>query len=286
LNDRITNPLVASAIQTSILTNSGKIEFKDQKFSADVSAVEFLNHLFVRLVAKDRRFTSVNFRYSTFDACYLRKCVFEDCDFTGCRFVGTNLSGSAFAGCKFDYATFERTDIDDQVLSDECPGNENLKLRFARSLRVNYQQLGDVDAVNHAIAVELEATCVHLKKSWRSNESYYRRKYSGKRRVLQWARWVRFKVLDWIWGNGENVWKLLRAALLVVAAVGVVQAVIFSDPKDGHRYWAAAIEAPTVFLGVDAPGNYPKLYLTAIVFARLVLFGFFMAIIIKRLNRR
>jgi hypothetical protein len=164
----------------------------------------------------------VDFRYTTFDACYLRKCFFEECDFTGCRFVSTSLYGSTFAGCKFDYATFEKTDIDEHVLSTGCPGTENLKMRFARSLRVNYQQLGNADAVNKAIAVELEATRVHLEKSWRSNESYYRRKYAGAQRALQLLRWIQFITLDWIWGNGESVGKLLRAALVPAGAAAAL----------------------------------------------------------------
>jgi hypothetical protein len=72
--------------------------------------------------------------------------------------VNTQFSGAKFSGCKFDYATFEKTLIDARVLDTECPGLENLKMRFARSLRTNFQQLGDADAVNKAMRVELSAT--------------------------------------------------------------------------------------------------------------------------------
>ena len=266
--------------------SSQKIEVKDQKFAADVTQAAFINRLFIRLVSKGHRFSKVDFRYCTFDACYLRNCVFDDCDFTGCRFVSTNLHGSSFVGCKFDYATFEKTDIDVDVLSSGCPGNENLKMRFARSLRVNYQQLGNADAVNKAIAVELDATRIHLEKSWRSNESYYRKKYVGVRRALQFLHWVQFKTLDWIWGNGESVVKLLRAAVIVIALIAAIHAFVFGGSQGSSGYGSALLEAPVIFLGVEVPRGYPALYLTAIVFIRLVLFGLFMAIIIKRLNRR
>lgn len=270
----------------SPLGSSQKIEVKDQKFVADVTRAAFVNRLFLRLVAKSHCFSKVDFRYCTFDACYLRNCVFDDCDFTGCRFVSTNLHGSSFIGCKFDYATFEKTDIDVDVLSNGCPGNENLKMRFARSLRVNYQQLGNPDAVNKAIAVELDATCVHLEKSWRSNESYYRKKYGGARRVLQFVRWAQFKLFDWIWGNGESVAKLLRAVLIVIAVIAGIHGFVFDESAGNARYGAAVLEAPSILLGVEAPRDYPTLYLTALVVVRLVLFGLFMAIIVKRLNRR
>ena len=61
--------------------------------------------------------------------------------------------------------------------------------------------------------VELQATEIHLHKAWRSNESYYRKKYSGPSRVGALIEWTSFKVLDFIWGNGESTWKLLRAVL-------------------------------------------------------------------------
>jgi hypothetical protein len=268
------------------LVSSQKVEIKDQKIDSNLVGVVFTNRFFIRLVSKGHRFTKIDFRYSTFDACYLRNCVFDDCDFTGCRFVSTSLHGSSFAGCKFDYATFERTDIDDDVLDSGCPGTENLTMRFARSLRVNYQQLGNADAANKAIAVELHATGVHLEKSWRSKESYYRRKYSGLRRVGQFARWLEFKGLDWIWGNGESISKLLRAVVFVIVLIAVIDVIAFGNPSFVASYGRALLTAPSVLLGVEAPAYYPKLYLATIVFVRLVLCGFFMAILIKRFNRR
>lgn len=269
-----------------LLVGSNKVEVKDQKFETNLSGATFSNWLFIRLVAKSRRFAKVDFRYTTFDACYLRGCVFDECDFTGCRFVSSNLHGSSFSGCKFDYATFEKTEIDVDVLSSGCPATENQTMRFARSLRVNYQQLGDAEAVNKAIAVELQATGVHLKKSWRSKESYYRKKYAGLRRAAQFLRWFQFKALDLIWGNGESVWKLLRAVTFVIVMIALIDVIVFGNPSLVANYGRALVAAPSILLGIDAPESYPRLYLAVIVFTRLVLFGFFMAILIKRFNRR
>jgi uncharacterized protein YjbI with pentapeptide repeats len=126
-----------------MLSESGRVQQLDKKFETDVLEGNFVNQLFIRLVAKDKRFTRVDFRYSIFDTCYLRNCKFDSCDFRGCRFVATSLHGSKFSGCKFEYSTFERTLVDDDILDTECPGPDNLKMRFARTLRMNYQQLGD-----------------------------------------------------------------------------------------------------------------------------------------------
>ena len=82
-------------------SDSHRVHEIDKKIDDDVEGAKFVNHLFVRLIAKNKRFVNVDFKYSIFDTSYLRKCVFDSCDFTGCRFVGTNLYGSRFTGCKF-----------------------------------------------------------------------------------------------------------------------------------------------------------------------------------------
>ena len=107
--------------------------------------------VFIRLNAIKITFKNVSFLHCIFDNCYLKNCVFDTCDFTGCRFLGSNFHQSAFRGCKFEFATFERTQIDDDILMSEAPREENLRMRFARSLRMNYQQIGDAKAVNKAI---------------------------------------------------------------------------------------------------------------------------------------
>ena len=161
------------------LINSRRVEYKDQAVRQHISGGDWSNRQFLRLVAIRKRITNVNFNNSTFDACYLRDSEFDSCNFTGVRFSATNLHGAKFTGCIFDYAIFDRTIIDDEVLADNCPSNENQKARFARNLRINYQKLGDASAANRAIRIELSATETHLQKSWKSNDYYYRKKYSG-----------------------------------------------------------------------------------------------------------
>ncbi|HEY6167115.1 MAG TPA: pentapeptide repeat-containing protein [Verrucomicrobiae bacterium] len=269
-----------------MLTSSNRIRLEDQKVDGDIEKQTFVNHLFVRLVAKERRFTKIDFRYSIFDGCYLRSCTFDSCDFTGCRFTGTSLYGSSFNGCKFDYATFEKTIVDSDLLNTSCPGPENLKMKFARTLRMNFQQLGDAQAANQAIHVELEATEVHLKKAWNSNESYYRAKYKSWKRIEMFLEWVGFKLLDWVWGNGESPIKLLRSIGLVLVAIAAIDATCFMDAGQLSSYKHAVLRAPQVFLGTLMPKEYPGFYLTLILTVRLIAFGFLMSIIIKRMNRR
>lgn len=269
-----------------MFVDSGRIIETDKRIGADLSDTNLSNRLFIRLIAKGRRFHKVNFQYTIFDGCYLRKCVFDSCDFTGVRFTASNLYESAFVGCKFDYCSFEKTVVGAEILDVGCPGWENLKLRFARTLRMNYQQLGDAKAVNKAMAVELRATEIHLHKAWHSNEAYYRKHYAGWKRAKVFFEWFEFKFLDFVWGNGESALKLLRAVIIVLVLMALTDVVTFGETNRVEAYVYAFLEAPQIFLGTLSPVHYSKGYLALITFIRLVAMGFFLSIIIKRFNRR
>jgi hypothetical protein len=268
------------------LTDSHRIEYKDKAVRSDVANSDWSNLQLLRLVAIGKRFTKVSFANATFDACYLRNCRFDSCNFTGVRFSSSNLHGATFTGCVFDYATFERTMIDDSVLTDNCPAHENQKMWFARTLRMNYQQIGDAAAANHAIRVELDATETHLRKAWKSNDRYYRKKYSGLNRAKQFVSWAKFRLLDYIWGNGESISSLLRTVIVLMVAIAVLDLVLIPTPFTSTDLVGSVWGAPQIFLGITQPSYITPGWLTIITIARLISFGFFMSIVIKRFNRR
>jgi len=269
-----------------MLEESGKTEEKDKKVASDIADENFQNRLFTRLVAKSRRFERVDFNYSTFDAAYLRKCVFDSCTFVGCRFIGCNLHGSTFTGCKFDYVTFERTLVDFEDIVNNAPAVENLQLRFARTLRMNFQQLGDAVAVNKAIALELKATEVHLRKSWCSTESYYRHKYKGLKRFFAFAQWSEFRLLDFLWGNGESTFNLCRSLGILIICVAIVDLLVTGQLLNGVAYFEAFLKSPQLLLGTTYPEYYSKGYLAFLVLLRLIAIALFLSVLIKRFNRR
>jgi hypothetical protein len=85
---------------------------------------------------------------------------------------------------------------------------------------MNYQQIGDAKAVNKTILLELEATSIYLYKSWRSGETYYKEKYPGLLNgIAQFVRWTEFWLLDFVWGNGESIFKLLRSILISIILI-------------------------------------------------------------------
>ncbi len=92
------------------------------------------------------------------------------------------------------------------------------------------------------------------------------------------------QVLDWIWGNGESAWKLLRAVLILLALIAFKDIFAHRDPSAIDSYLAAAMQAPPIFLGTLSPSYYSAGYLSAIIFCRLVAFAFMMSIVIKHLE--
>ncbi len=150
-----------------------------------------------------------------------------------------------------------------------------MKLKFARNLRTNFQELGESKSANKAIKVELEATEMHLKKSWNSNESYYRNKYQGVKRFKCFLEWLNFKILDFVWGNGERTLKLFRNLLYILVVMALIDVITFGDPAKVASYFKAVAKMPEVFLGVTNPKNYPSWYLSIISITKLVTMGIF-----------
>jgi hypothetical protein len=196
------------------------------------------------------------------------------------------LPGTSFQGCTFDYATFERTLIEPEILKTGCPGFENLQMRFARSLRINYQELGDSDAANEAILVELAATEAHLKKAAFSRESYYRAKYRGLNRAAAIAALVKFKALDLIWGNGEKATRLIFTLLVVLVCMALFDVFNFRDRNSIVSYIEAFLLAPKILIGAVEPMKMGVTYLSVVALIRLIGFALLVSIILKRFHRR
>lgn len=269
-----------------MLVDNTIIRIEDQRFVSGEKDKDYRRHFFLRLVAKEIEFQSVNFSYCTFDSCYLRKCRFIKCNFTGCKFLSTSFYGSVFSYCTFDYAIFEKTIIADDILSTQAPERENLKAWFARSLRVNFQQLGQAESVNKAIKVELSATRTHLYLAWSSNSDYYREKYPGFKRGVSFLKWLWFSILQVLWGNGESVPRLLFSMLGVFVLMAIYHGSRSVAPRQIDSYWSGLLAAPEIFLGVRSFRSDAYWYLTAVAATRLLFFAALASILLKRFNRR
>ncbi|WP_269684790.1 pentapeptide repeat-containing protein [Flavobacterium lacustre] len=288
------------------LISSGKIEKKDIKFFSSnpeyiskkryfsIENFQYINYLFTRAVATDFIFRNIDFSKTIFDNCYLRDCLFINCKFEGAKFMNCNLQGSYFELCNFDYVTFEKTFVDDEIF--ECaPKKDNLKYKFARSLKLNYASIGDYIKASKAVTIELEATKSHLKDSWLSGEEWYNLKYGGiKRRSEQFWKWFKVSALDFVWGNGESLWRLIRFNLLIFALLTFYHIVEKSIKNTFQIINIFIIKIPSNYFGItiidsnskDYFEYYPAWLSLILVITRLICFGLLMSIIIKKYNRR
>lgn len=270
------------------LVKNPRQEVPDSDFCRDLNSEPeaYRNTRYIRVNAIGKRFERVDFSNCVFDSCYFRKCVFDTCNFTGTKFINANFPQATFTGCNFRYATFEKTYIDDDIMEREAPIEDNLKMRFSRSLRVNFQQIGDAPAVNRAILLELEATRSYLYNSWSfSASSYYRNKYTGHKRIQQALKWAQFVTLDFIWGNGESLTRLVRTVALWLLCIATIDAFNKNQNPNFTGFLESTIRAPGIFLGVVDSGT-PVFCISVIAASRLLMVAMFTTMLIKRLSRR
>lgn len=257
----------------------------------------FSLHLFTRAVAKNIYFEEVDFSKTYFDNSYIRDCRFIRCNFEGAKFTNSNLQGSYFEDCNFDFVIFEKTFLDDEIF--ECaPKKNNLKYKFARSLKLNYASIGDYIKASKAVKIELEATKKHLYDTWTLNDDYHRNKYGGiRKRSKQFWKWFKVTILDFIWGNGESLWRLIRFNLIlfailtiydifqnkIVNALDILEVFIVKVPSN---YFGLKVLTEGNNTIIDYFSYYPPLLSLILNVTRLICFGLLMSIIIKKYNRR
>ncbi|TXG36975.1 pentapeptide repeat-containing protein [Seonamhaeicola maritimus] len=269
-----------------MIKDSGRVQVIDKIIDGKITEENYHNKYFLRVGSKADRYENIDFSHTYFDHCYFRNCVFDSCNFNGCKFLNSNFSGSTFVGCDFTYATFQNTEVDEEILDTGCPGYDNLKLKFARTLRKNFQGLGDAESANKAIKIELDARKSHLWKCWNSNESYYRKKYTGWNRFFAFFKWLKFKIEEFVWGNGESTLKLIRSGFIFWIIMTVIDVSLTGNFNEISSYWNSFIKMPQIFLSIEKPINYSNLYLSIIFIIRIVAFGLFMSILLKRFNKR
>lgn len=252
-------------------------EFRGEVRNTDLS-VRRISHVF----AVDVAFFDVSFKQCDFANCYFRNCRFIRCNFTGATIKESNFKGSQFEECDFRYTSWEKTILDEHFLDTCLPSEENLARDLARSLRVNFSQIGNYDAVNKAASIEVALTGQHLYNAAYSRQSYYRGKYKGWSRISHALGHTRWKALDLLWGNGESILRVTLSGLVVViiAALALMRdhsQLIFSD-----ALWSAF----SGFWGIQGEVKLPDSYAVTLTIIRFLLFGLFMAILVKRLSRR
>ena len=255
---------------------------EDKEFTTDVRKTDLSQQVLRRVFAVKKTFVDVSFKQSDISRCYFRNCRFIRCDFTGANISQSNFRGSQYEECKFHYATWEHTILDEEFLDSCLPSEENLARDLVRSLRVNFGQIGNYPAVNKAASIEVKLVGLHLFHAAYSKQSYYRAKYKGWDRIIHGVRHAKWKALDLLWGNGESLSRVVVCGLFMIIAGAALlswQYPQFSWPT------SLGVVATAFWVGSTTPPIPPD-YLAILTAVRFILFGLFMAILIKRLSRR
>ena len=102
--------------------------------------------------------------------------------------------------------------------------------------------------------------------------------------------WLNFSFWDLIWGNGEDILKLVRSVFVFFILMGLFDIVInqnqYLTSNSFDFIWQMPVKIPAIFFATLSSPNYPLWYTTLVFFVRLVFFSLFTSVVIKRLNRR
>jgi len=265
------------------LIDHKKEKIEDKEFSEDVTGEDYSRKDISRVFAVGKRFKDVDFSQSNLSSCYFRNCRFIKCDFTGAAFKDCYLKGASFPESSLKYTTFSSSQLDDAILDNSLPSEENLARDFVRALRVNFSQVGNYEAVNKAASIEVKLTGIHLHKAAYSREAYYRgkEKYTGIGRakaVFDHAQW---KFLDLLWGNGESLFKIFMSSLAFVILMSFIMFM-----SSSNTFSDATISVFYNFWGVKSDLNIAKPYLVFLTVIRLLFFSLFVSVLVKRLAKR
>ena len=265
------------------LIDHKKEKIEDKEFSQDVSGEEYTRKDISRVFAVGKVFTGVNFSQSNLSSCYFRNCRFIRCNFTGTAFKDCYLKGTSFPESSLKYTTFSSSQLDDAILDNSLPAEENLARDFVRALRVNFTQVGNYEAVNKAALIEVNLTGTHLYKAAYSREAYYRgkEKYTGIDRVKAVFSHAQWKFLDLLWGNGESLFKIFMSS---VAFVILMSFIIFMSSSDTFSDTISAVFYS--FWGVKSDLDIARPYLMLLTVIRLLFFSLFVSVLVNRLAKR
>ena len=258
-----------------------KERLEDKEFAEDVSGQSFAQKELARVFATRKVFTEVSFKQAVLSGCYFRNCTFIRCDFTGAQISACNFKGAKFSGCLFQYTVWEKTLMDDEFLEKCVPAEENLARDLVRALRVNFSQVGNYQAVNKAASIEVRLTGRHLYNAAYSEKTYYRDKYKGVERLGYAWKHMLWLVLDMVWGNGESLLRVLLTALVAL----LVAAFVLTTQQPGVAFVEALFTSVYAFWGIPST-TVPATGMALLTVLRFLLFGLFMAILVKRLSRR
>lgn len=210
--------------------------FESQKLIHN-DGLAFSHAQMIDVSGKRQVYEQVDFSFSVITRGYFHQANFKRCNFTGTRFIDCNFRNANFEDCDFSYCDFIGSRIETDEILRNLPDRPNVRRELLQILRKNALSMGDVSAGRAFVIAELSARKEHLRRAWRQEESYYKKKYSGLRKkstvlVQRVGLWLD----GFLWGHGEKLWNLPISALIILAFFSVISS----------ASWAFSVDDPSL----------------------------------------
>jgi hypothetical protein len=174
---------------------------------------------------KSAKFRQINFVRCSFTNCYFRQaefrstgfinCTFTDCIFDDASFIDTRLHYSEFRNCRISFI---------QLHGCLLAHPENIRRDLARSLMTNAANRGLSDDARAFLLLQLSASeRFYRLKALPEPNDWYDRHYPGlTNRLDGLGRWLWLLFNRWVWGHGEQPWRVLLSSLVVIVAFALL----------------------------------------------------------------
>jgi Pentapeptide repeats (8 copies) len=254
--------------------------YENHYFNKNVNDHTFAYMVLRRVGATGKTILNTNFSYCILEDCYFKDCIFKDCNFNGAVFRNSNFHASKFENCNFEYAEFHAARFPEYIL-ESPPRKENLNQKFAQRLKVNFQNLGEKKLTLLATKAELAATETFLFKAWfeQKHGGYYRSKYPGRKRAIKFLEWSIFRMLKFVWRNGQSFAYLARTTAIAIVAVAVLSYLFRTTEPVGII--ETILKSPALFFG-SYKETVPEYFNAIILVIRLVLFSLFISMLVRK----
>lgn len=204
--------------------------FQSQKL-IHVKGSAFSHAQFIDVSGKKQVFEQVDFSYSIFTRGYFHQAEFRSCDFTGTRFVDCNFRNTVFEDCSFSYSDFTGCRIETDEILKNLPDRPNVRRELLQILRKNALSMGDVAAGRAFVIAELSAKKEHLRRAWKQDENYYKKKYGGfRKQSLVFIKRLGLWLDGFLWGHGEKLWNLPISALVILGIFSLISSAAWASP--------------------------------------------------------
>lgn len=268
----------------------------DRKDCSKLENLEFQHCTFANVSFKEADIRNCRFINCAFLSCYFRKSELTGSTFVGCKFLSCEFPKVIVQSCDFRYSRFENCALPFDEMEHSLPREPNLREELADRLAIASDAIGlQNDRRKYRLAA-IQAKKEHLKAAIVSNSEWYRRHYSGLRRLSAFAQLITNYIYDTVWGHGEKPIVLIRNIIILAFLVFPFLLWLVRDSLNqssetlgiGEVIWLSV----ATFISVDsvnvvsATGTLARIILTIEAFFGFVSFGLLVTLLVRWMFKR